>query len=182
LKHILHTKSIPLTFFLGVTHLIGRLDIDPLGAFPICQLWNHDAQDTLAEVGLDAILVNAAGEAETAVELANRTLRNPQLGFGRVGLGYFFASSAGDNSCAVAGFRGILIFDIWLAVLLLCVRVFNLLILFAAFVAFNTRIGTAFDDERVWVVELDLNVLLINTGKLAVKVVGVLLFFDVEPR
>jgi len=157
-------------------------------------LGNSDTQDTVLQAGLNTILVDAAGEAESAGELANGTFRDPilLLRLLLLLLLLLLLSSVLGNSASFLGLLGFLILDRDL------VRLAAFLLLLAAFGDGTARLGPilneaggrsarlvgaldlAMDHDGLWLGELNVDILALDARELAVQLVGVLRLADVE--
>jgi len=152
-----------------------------LARLALLVLRNDDAKQTILHGRSDVILVDAGREGEGARELSNTAFRYPELGLRLLGLSGLLplGDFGGSAFCALVFDGGFVSFvavgslDGTLGRSTLdetsgwCTRGV------AAF-------GTAFDGQCVGVGEFDLDILLLDTGKLAVEFVGVLNFLDVE--
>ncbi len=159
-------------------HLLFHLDVDLATSLGGSELWYSDAQDTLLQTGLDSILIDTAGESKAAVELADRALADPELGV------------------VLAGFDDILLvgvccgngrsFVVWLLILDSgfvgrgirdSAAVAVLLVIWSTFVV---MFRATFDNQSVWVGELDGDVFLVKARKFSVEVVSSFDFDDIE--
>ena len=132
-------------------------------------LWNDDAQDTVLQAGFDPILVNSGREGEGTVELPNGALGNPVFSLALVVfLGVLFFGGFGDFLILGAIGRGffIVIFDGGFVRRLGSIghissdAALRLVSTIGRIFALNA----AFDDQGVGVCELNVDVLLIDTG------------------
>lgn len=145
------------------------------------RLRDHDAKDPIFKVGLDSILIDTGGEAESTMEFAHRAFRDPILG-PILRLIFSAFSVFADLSTFPSSTRSFSPF------------VFN-----TSFVAASIRhlagdatargvgvVGGVFafnatlDDEGVRVGEFDVDVLLFEARELALEFLGVFVLADVE--
>jgi hypothetical protein len=154
------------------------LDVDlagPRGG----SLGNEDTQDTVLEAGLDSILINPSWEGKAAVKLSDRTLRNPVLRLGGfVLLGDLLLVGLLGNF--VVGLGGIVL-DGGLVTELLLLRSFCALdeaLWTLAFLA-DMLMATG-DGQGVVIGPLDVDVFLVDAGKLAMQFVAFIRLLDVE--
>lgn len=172
----------------------------------LLSLGDYDGQDAVVEVGADLVVVDAAWELEGARELADAALRDPELVLGKLGLGLLCGCLAlldlgdrGGRSRAAGGSGAGVVLDVVLnrGLVGLVVLLFLLLgrlgdgaahlDLFALLEeAGGRRAGSvgalhvAADDDGLRVGELDVDILLLDAGKLAVELVDVLRLPQVE--
>jgi len=156
-----------------------------LAARLLLSLRNDDRKNAILHGSMNSILVDTNREGERSREFANAALRNPELSLGLLRLlgfllGYFGGGLLGS---------GFLIFDIGLVILVLTVL---------TSLGDGTRGGWTFDEasgrgtgliralgatldgDGVVIAELDLDVLLLDTGEFAVQLIVVLDLLDVE--
>lgn len=163
----------------------------------LLRLGNRDVQDTVVEAGRDSILVDTAREAESAGELANGALRDPELLLGLlvlvlVLLGVLIVLLG--NSALLLG----LVLGMLLGIILDRDLV-GLVVMLAALGNSAARLGitvlkvagrrsaglvaaldVAGDDDGLRVGELNVDILAIDAWQLAVQLVRVLRLADVE--
>ena len=153
-------------------------DVDALGLVAWC-LGDHDAQDTILEVSLDGVLVDTRGEAESAMELPNRTLGNPVLG--AMLLISLSGSTLLDSLSILFGILGGLVLNGSFVALASVGHIASdaatgLVRAFGGVFALDT----ALDDESVGIGEFDVDVLLVETGEFALELVGFFVLADIE--
>lgn len=155
-------------------------------------LGNGNAEDTVLQAGLDVVLVDTVREAEGTVELANGALSDPELGLRLVLLVSVVVLNLNLVVLALVvlsgrrGGLGRIIFDGGLVAIVVVV-------LDGGDAAGGGTLdgggrgargvgalNTTLDDEGVGISELNVHILLIDAGKLAVELVGVLDFADIE--
>ena len=131
---------------------IDLLDGDLLGGSG-AGLGNHNRQDAVLEASLDGVLVHVRREGKGALEFADGALSRP-VAVGRL-VGLLVGTLAlGDGLVAFA-------FSLGLGV-----------VVFA--------LGTALHDQSLRVGELDVDVLLSNSGQFAIQVIGVAALTNIE--
>jgi len=153
----------------GVGHLLNG----DLLASLLLGLGDQDGQDAVLHGSMNSVLVNTDGEAEGTGELANAALRDPVfllrllMGGGRLGV---LLGNLGGG-----GF-GILVLDGSLMSLLRdstfssgCLDETS-----GASAGFVFALSTTLDCESIGVGEFDLNVLLVDAGKLAMEFITIL--------
>jgi len=157
-----------------------------LAARLLLGLGDDNREDTILHGSMNSILVDTNREGERSRELANATLRNPELGLGLLWLLGFLL---GDFGRGLLGGGGLLVFDVGLVVLVVSVL--------AGFGDGARRGGTfdkasgrgaglvrafgaTLDGDGVIVAELDLDILLLDTGKFAVQLIVFLDLLDIE--
>lgn len=157
-------------------------------------LGNRDAEDAVVKRGTDCVLVDTSGEAEGARELANGALRDPVLFGRRLGLllGLGCAWALGDLLVVGTGSSGshravVLVDVVFNGGVVDSSRALRLALLGEVTGDLCGRgagrvvtLNTAPDHNGLRVGELDLNVLPINAGELAVKLVCLLGLADIE--
>ena len=155
------------------------IDIDALGLVAR-SLGDHDAEDPILQARLDRILVHARGEAERAMELANRALRDPVLGTTNLPLSFPLRS----NNLPSPSLLPLVFFVVLHSRFMALPRIRH--VTRDASVGFIgpfggiLALGAAFDDQRMRVGELDVHVFLLDAGQLALELVGGLVFAYVE--
>jgi len=143
---------------------------DPLVGSSL-SLRHDDAEDTIFHGSFDSVLVNSAREAEGASKGPNAALGDPPLCARLVLLRSVLSLSLVLLSGCLLPLVARLDFSLLLAALQETGR----------WLAFGVgALRTATDDEGLGVGELDLNILLIDAGKLAVELVLSILLADVE--
>ena len=150
-----------------------------------CSLRHDNRQDAVLQTGADGILVDALGEVERAVELADRALGDPVLVGWRSGLGDLLGGGLGglgDGGCRLLTLD--FVFD---GSLVRGGAGAAGSFLFSGFGFFSVgsvvlALDLALDDQGLRVGELDLDVLLVDAREFTVKVVRVLDFSHVEAR
>jgi hypothetical protein len=156
------------------------LDVDLAGLGSL-GLGNDDAENAILKAGLDGILVDAAWEAEAAVELADAALTDPELGVVIVLLRNIPLRLFGNLS--VGGF-GALILDSGLVVVFLLTLLLVVLSLLNETLRLLALLPHSLmatrDGEGVGVSPLDIDVLLLDTREFTVEFVGALGLRDVE--
>lgn len=156
-------------------------------------LGDRDAKDAVVKRGTDCVLVDAAGEAEGARELADGALRDPVLFNGGLWLllGLGLARALGDllvgGAIGSGGDRAVVLVDVVLNGSVVDSRAMRLALLGEVTGNLCGRsagrvvaLNTAPDHNSLRVGELDLNILAVNAGELAVKLVCLLGFADIE--
>lgn len=174
----------------------SRLVNSDANGFVLLGLGNRDGEDAVVKRGTDCVLVDTTGEAEAPRELANRALRDPVL-FGRrlwLLLGVRCAWALGDllvvlvvGAGSSGGNRALVLVDVVFNGSMVRSRAMRLA-LFGEDASNLCRRGaggvvalnTAPDHNGLRVGELDLNVVTINAGELAVQLVCLLGFADIE--
>jgi hypothetical protein len=156
----------------------GLLDVDLPGGR--CRRFgNHDAQDTILEAGLDCILVDTGREGEAAVKRSNRAFADPVLVLGLLPLCDIMLVGLLHNLSALVRGLSRLVLDTRLVrfdlLLLLTTLNSSGALTFLADVLVLPR-----DCQGVVVRPFDVDVLLLNTRELTVKLVGIFGLFDVE--
>jgi hypothetical protein len=152
---------------------VGNLLNGDLLASLLLGLGDQDRQDAVLHGSMNSVLINTDGEAEGAGELANATLRDPvfllMLLVGGGGLGVLLGNLGGG------GF-GIFVLDGSLMSLLGdgtfssgCLDETS-----GTSAGFVFALSTALDRKSIGVGEFDLDVLLVDAGKLAMEFVSVL--------
>jgi len=165
-----------------------RCNLD-FAASSLLSLWHHDTENAVFQRRGDCITIDISWEAERARELADAALRDPVFGL-RLLLHLFLGPRGYTGIVAVAT----------ILVLLGLVLVFNrrLVSRFAllgngttALAALNgfvsgwgalgvTTLSTSVNDEGLTVGKFDLDVFLLDAGKLAVEFIVVVGLFDVK--
>jgi len=158
-------------------------------------LGNNNGEDAVFEVGADLVLVHARREVEAARELANAALGEPVLGLvGRLVALHFRWLGSGSAGWGVRGLGARLV-GLGLGFILngRLARVLGLLALSdstahgGVFELASGRsasgvgaFGLAADEQSLRFSELDLHIVLVDARKLAVELVGVGDFADIE--
>jgi hypothetical protein len=157
-------------------------------------LGNNNGEDAILEVGADLVLVHARREVEASRELANAALGEPVLGLvGRLVALHFRWLGSGGAGWSVRGL-GARFVGLGLGFVLngCLARVSGLLALSdsTAHAIFELASGRsasgvgafdfAADEQSLRFSELDLHIVLADAGELAVELVGVVNFADIE--
>jgi len=139
-------------------------------------LGNDDLKDTVLQAGLDVVGINGSRELEAAVEAAERTLADPEARTVVVIAGshlFLLVIGLGQSLGSVVA-----LLDGWFMVLSLVVGIGDAWVL-AALVGV---LGVARDGKGVVFGPLDVDFGLLDAGQLAVQLVGLLGFSDIEAR
>jgi hypothetical protein len=158
--------------------VVRLLDVD-LARLRSGSLGNEDAQDSVLQAGLDSILVDACRECKAAMELSDRAFRDPVLGLGGLVLlgNLLLVRLLGDLGVSL---REVFL-DGGLVTKLLLLRSFAALneALWALALLADILVTTG-DGESVVIGPLDVDVLLLNTGKLSMEFIALLSLLNVE--
>lgn len=157
---------------------LGDGDLARLG---LLVLRNDNAEQTVLHGGCDIVLVDASWERERARELSNTALRDPELRFrflGASGLG-LLGNFGGSAFCTFV-LDGSLVG-------LVTIGTLDGTSSWSTFDEASGRgtgliraLGATLDGDGVVIAELDLDVLLLDTGEFAVQLIVVLDLLDVE--
>jgi len=165
--------------------LRGDGDLARLG---LLLLGNDNGEQAVLHGSGDMVLVDTSWECEASAEMADAAFRDPELGFGLlvvlvlVWLGGLV--SLGDFSGSTLS---TLIFNGSLVCLVVTVAILDGTLRGTAFDEASwwstgrvVALGAALDGQGMGIRELDLNVLLLDSGEFAVEFVGILEFLHVE--
>jgi len=141
-------------------------------------LGNDDLKDTVLQAGLDVVGINGSRELEAAVEAAERTLADPEASTVATIIAgshlFVLVIGLGHSLGSVVA----LVLDGWLVVLSFVVRIRDAWVL----AALEGVLGVSRDGKGVVFGPFDVDLGLLDAGQLAVELVGVLGFADVEAR
>ena len=165
--------------------------------FPRHHLRHHNGQDTILQARLDGLEIHPPGEAEPSLKLPNRALADPVLGARlrsllRLGRGRYLSARAGGRLGSSVGSLALgtrvdeVVFD---ADFLVLGRRFRRVIVvgcglcrfrdcFVGLGGLGAR--AAADNERAFVQEFDVEILLVEAWQFALELVGVEDLADVE--
>lgn len=138
------------------------------------RLRNDDAENAILEAGLDIVVVDWGWEGEGAMVLANRAFSDPvATGILRFLLHLLFTSGSYGRLSLLGALT--LVFD---------GRLVRLLLALNEALRWRTTLrpmfGAAGDREGIRALPLDVDILLLDAGELAVKFIGLLGLFDIE--
>jgi len=153
----------------------------------LLSLRNDNAKNAVLHRSLDSILINANREAEAALEFADGAFRNPVSGLRLLGL-VVGGLGLGVSDLGAGGTLFTCVFDGGFVGFVVMLTAFSdgasgsgsLDISGGRSTRGVGALSATFDGQGLGVAELDLNVLLLDTGKFAVELVGVLEFLDIE--
>lgn len=152
-------------------------------------LGDNDAQDTIVEFSRDVFLINTSGEVEAAREFAEAALGEPVLGLvDGLLLNFLGLFMVGDLGAGLVSLGLLLVFDggvvgvaVFLAVISDGASGFGALDETSGRGAGSVgALGLAADEHGLRFSELDVNIRLVHTGELAVKLVGFSSLADIE--
>jgi len=145
-------------------------------------LWNDNGEQAVLHSSSDAVLIDTRWEGEASRKFSDAALRDPELGFGLLGLsGFFLVGEFGGSTLSstlvldgsFVGLVAIRILDGTLGRSILDETSWGCSGGVAA-------LGAAFDGQGVGIGKLDLDILLLDSWEFAVQFVSVLAFLDVE--
>lgn len=151
-------------------------------------LGNNDAQDTIAELGRNVVLINSSGEVEASRELAEAALGEPVLGLiSRLLLNVIVLLLVGDLSAGLVGLGLLLILDGSMVVVLVLLTALDSALGFVALDEASGRsassvgaLSLASDEHGLRLGELDVNIRLLHAGEFTVEFVGLSGLADIE--
>jgi len=152
-----------------------------LARLALLVLGDDNAEQTILHACSDVVLVDTGREGEGAREFSDTAFRDPKLGLRLLGLSrLILLGDLGGSAFSTLVLDGGLVSLVSVGSLDGTLGWSTLDETSGWSARGVASLGTAFDGQRVGVGEFDLDILLLDTGKLAVEVVSVLVFLDVE--
>jgi len=145
-------------------------------------LWNDNGEQAVLHSSSDAVLIDTRWEGEASRKFSDAALRDPELGFGLLGLsGFFFVGEFGGSALSST-----FVLDASF-VSLVAIRILDgtlgRSVLDEAGRGCSGGVatfGAAFDGQGVGIGKFDLDILLLDSREFAMQFVSVLAFLDVE--